>query len=385
MSKKIDFLMPVMSQYMALHNFQIKIYESFVRKGYSCRLINPDDFFTIPITDPPDMTFAINGVPFNGDRKMLCDVIKKPHFSYLIDPPYRFYDIIGSPNIYIGCDDRYGCEFLGEMGFEEAYFLPHGVDQNLAPDPSVEKDIDILMLSTFIDPEALRNEWTELFPKIVCLVMDDAIEITLSDDHTSFMKAFSDSYQDRLGLNKKPERIGHDLILPLMLLERYIKGKERVDLIKSITDAKVVLLNGHADGQPGWEKVLGDDYPNITLHSPVNYEEGVEYMKRSKIVLNSFSKNKEGGHDRVYNGMACGALVMSNENIFLNESFEDEKNILFFQTNCFEGVNEKLNKYLANENLRREIAEAGRKEVMAHHTWDHRIDSLSELWEELLG
>ncbi len=384
MSKKIDFLMPPISNYLALTYMLKKIYEAFIRLGYDCRMVSPEDFFTIPVNDPPDMTFGINGAPFNNQRQMLCDVIEKPHFSYLIDPPYRFHEIIGSPYIYIGCDDRYGCEFVKDMGVERSYFFPHGVDKNLAPDQNVDKDIDILMSATFMDYEVLREEWWKLLPEVICLVMDDAIEITFSDDHTSFMKAFSDAYKDRLGLKENPKKIGHDLALPLMLLERYIKGKERIELVKSITDANVLLFNGHAQGQPGWEKVIGDKHKNIILHEPVSYYDGIEFMKRSKIVLNSFSKNKEGAHDRVFNSLACGALSMTNENIFLKESFEDEKSILFYQPNKLENVNAKLNKYLADEELRQKVAEVGRKEVMAHHTWDHRIDALSDLWEALL-
>lgn len=385
MSKKIDFLMPPVSNYLALTHMTKKIYEAFIRLGYECRMIAPEDFFVTPVDDPPDLTFGINGAPFNDQRQMLCDVIKKPHFSYLIDPPYRFHEIMGSPYIYIGCDDRYGCEFVKDMGVDRAYFFPHGVDKNLAPDPKVEKDIDVLVLATFIDYEILRDEWWKLLPEIVCQVMDDAIEVTYSDDHTSFIQAFSNAYKNRLGLKENPKKIGYDLALPLMLLERYLKGRERVELVKSITDAKVLLLNGHTQGQSGWEKVIGDDQDNITLHEPVSYYDGIELMKRSKIVLNSFSKNKEGAHDRVFNSLACGALCLTNENIFLKESFADEKNILFYQPSKLEEVNAKLNKYLRDDDLRKGVAAAGRKEVMAHHTWDHRLEALSDLWKELLG
>lgn len=362
-----------------------KIYEAFVRLGYDCRLVSSDDFFTTSVNDPPDLVFGINGVPFNKERQMLCDIIKKPYFSYLIAPPYRFHEVIGSPYVYVGCDDRYGCEFMDDMGFERSYFFPHGVDQNLSPDPKIDRDIDVLMPMTFMDYELLRDEWWKLLPEIVCKVMDDAIEITLSDNHTSFMKAFSDAYKVHLGLPENPKKIGFDLALPLMLMERYIKGKERVDFVKSITDAKVTLLNGHQQGHPGWEKVLGDKYKNITLHEPVSFYDMIELMKRSKIVLNCFSKNKEGAHDRVFNAFACGALSMTNENVFLKDFFEDEKNILFYQPYKLEDVNAKLNKFLADEELRQHVAETGRQEVMANHTWDCRILALSDLWEELLA
>lgn len=383
--KKVDFLLPIRSQYMALHDFTKNVYDVFKRCGANCRLITPEEYFLVPVNDPPDMTFGLNGTPFNENRQMLCDIIERPHFAYLIDPPYRFYEILSTPYVYVGSDDRYGCRFLEGVEFFRSCFFPHGVDQNLSFDSSKKRTVDVLMLATFIDHERLREEWKEYLPKIVCQVMDEAIEHTLCDDHTSFIEAFSLSYQERLGLDKEPERVGQDFILPLILLERFVKGKERTDLIKSIRDADVVLLNGHAEGQPGWEKVLGDDYPNITLRESVTYSEGLELMKQAKIVLNSFSKNKEGGHDRIFNGLACGALVLTNENIFMKESFSDEENILFFKHSELELVNDKLVKYLSDESIRQEVVAKGREEVMAHHTWDCRVEALSFVWKELLS
>ena len=368
--------MPIRSQYEALHNFTRKISESFERKGFVCRLISPENFFKIPVENPPDLTFGLNGVPINSDGTLLCDLIEVPHFAYLIDPPYRFFKIFKSPYLEVGCDDRYCCEFLKKFGFDKAYFLPHGVDQTIYGDPREKKKYEVLMLATYIDYESLRNSWREHFPKIVSQIMDDAIEMTFSDDSTSFIQAFALCYMDRLDNDPLASWSHEELTFILSLLEEYIKGKERVDLITSIKDAKILLLNGHPSGKKGWESVLKDDFKNISLIESINYEKGIEIMKESKIVLNSFSKNKEGGHDRIFNGFAAGALVLTNENIFMKENFEDEKNILFYSPRNFSNVNEKLNKYLSNDSLREVIALRGREEVMAHHTWDCRIDEL---------
>lgn len=368
--------MPIRSQYEALHDFTKKICESFERKGFACRLISPENFFKIPVEDPPDLTFGLNGLPNDSSGALLCDLIEVPHFSYLIDPPYRFFKIFDSPYLEVGCDDRYCCEFLKNYGFNKVHFLPHGVDQTIHGDPRSKKKYEVAMLATYIDYELLRNSWREHFPKIVSQILDDAIEMTFSDDSTSFIKAFSLCYIDRLGNDPLVAWSREELTFILSLLEEYIKGKERVDLITSIKDAKVHLLNGHASGKKGWESVLKDNYKNISLVESVNYEKGIEIMKDSKIVLNSFSKNKEGGHDRIFNGFAAGALVFTNENIFMKESFQDEQNILFYAPWDFSNVNEKLNKYLSDDPLREAVALRGREEVMAHHTWDCRINDL---------
>jgi spore maturation protein CgeB len=385
MTKRIDFLMPFESAHGALYCMMEKISEAFIRKGYRSRIIHKKEFFTLPVDDPPDMTFSFNNPPLNENYQFLCDINKTIHFSYLVDPPYRFTKIFSSPFVNVGCDDRYYCEFLKDIDFKNTCFFPHGVDRNLCPDSDIERDIDVLMLASYTDYERMRKDWYEVLPEVISFILDDAIEITLSDNSTSFMKAFVDAYQNRLQLKKKPKKLFQDFSLALVLLERYIKGKERVDLVKSIKDANVHIFGGPTLGKVGWEKVVRDTHPNITIHEPVNYNDGLELMKRSKIVLNAFSKNKEGAHERIFNGMACGALTLTNENIYLRESFTDEKNILFYRPYQLEDVNEIINKYLNEKELRQSVAEAGRKETITRHTWDHRIDALSGVWKHLLG
>ncbi len=381
--KKIDFLMPLRSRYNALHHFTEKIYEAFQRKNFDCRLIEMSDHFGTPVKDPADLTFGLNGVPLDENRNMLCDITGVPHFSYLIDPPYRFLEIISSPNIVFGCDDRYCCRYLESFPFRKTFFFPHGVDSTLEAGPESEKCYDVVMLAAFINHIELRNTWNQYFPKIICQTMDDAIDIAFSDDRTSFIEAFFIAYRDRLGLPQNPPGNDPAFILPLMYLEKYVKGRDRTELLTSLPDAKIHLFNGKSEEGIGWESILQDKHPNIILHDPVSYSEGIEIMKKSKIVLNSFSKNKEGGHDRIFNGLAAGALVLTDENIFMKEFFVDEKNILFYRLNELENVNEKIQKYLSNDDLRIEVTQKGREEVMQRHTWDHRVENLLKDWRSV--
>jgi hypothetical protein len=254
--------------------------------------------------------------------------------------------------------------------------MPHGVDKNLTFDAGQKRDIDILFLASYIDYEKLRQEWQQVLPKIVSQVMDDAIALTFSDDKTSFIEAFNFAYRDRLGLKEEPKNMGQDFVLPLVLLERYVKGKERVDLVKSIKDAQITIFHGHNPNEPGWEKVLDEGCKNVTLLGPLDFEEGLDAMKRAKIMLNSSIKNKQGAHERVFYGFACGALSLTNENPFINQDFEDEENILFFHPQRLDEVNDKLCSYLADEDKRKEAAAQGRTIVMSGHTWDHRVRAL---------
>jgi spore maturation protein CgeB len=99
-------------------------------------------------------------------------------------------------------------------------------------------------------------------------------------------------------------------------------------------------------------------------------------MKRSKIVLNSSIKNKEGAHERIFSGLACGALVATMDNAFMREEFVDDKEILLFRHSRIDELNERVSGFLEDESKRAEAAAAGRKKVMANHTWDNRAQTM---------
>lgn len=380
MSRRIDFLLPLRSSYQVLQHFTEKIYEAFCRKGFTCCLVPPEDHFNIVVNDPPDLTFAINGLPLNKERQLLCDLIKVPHFSWMVDPPYRFYEVLSSPYLLPGCDDRSGCEFLRLQGFPKSYFFPHAVERELFNHPEVSRPYDVILPASYINYRQLRQEWLETFPKRLSEIMDAAIEQTFADDKTSFIHAFLTLYKEEKEAEQLPEYEATDISAILTCLEMYIKGRERSELLKSIKYAKVLVLGDKGNTQSGWETELGDRHPNITLRSSLPFKESLQLMQQSKIVLNPSLKNKEGGHERIFSGMACGALVMTSENIWLKESFTNERDILFYRPWEMESVNDKIDYYLSNEAARNEVVARGQEIVLSKHTWDARVDSLLKVF-----
>jgi spore maturation protein CgeB len=99
-------------------------------------------------------------------------------------------------------------------------------------------------------------------------------------------------------------------------------------------------------------------------------------MKHSQIVLNSCPWISYGGHERIFSGLACGALVITNENPFLHEEFKDGESIAFYQHGRWDKANHRVNEYLENVAKRNQVVKKGREIVMSRHTWDHRAAKL---------
>lgn len=365
---KIDVLMLPYSRYDVLKHLTTKLYEALSRTGISCRLLTHEEWGPLATSDPPDLTISFNGGPKDPDHVMWCDKYRIPHVSCIVDPlAYSFADL-GNQYLIIACDDRYSCEFLKEINFQRTLFFPHAVERDIIPGPDFERIYDVTMLNGLsMDPVARSESWKIKFPLRIRLAMESAITITFSDLETSFMEAFK-TLNRALCKNMTLSQ----LTMILVEIELYIREQARLDLVKSIKDATVHIF-GNSNAL--FKKCLINQ-SNIEFHDEVNYIEALEIMKKSKIVLSSNIKNKNGAHERIFAGLAGGALVITNENKFLRETFVDGESILFYRSNQMDSLNDRINALLANEPLRHQIAERGRQVVLQHHTWDQRAATL---------
>lgn len=373
--KKIDFLMPKLSQYGVLHHFTQKFYEAFKRAGYSCRLLEGDDCILVPFNDPPDLTICFNGAPKDELGNYLCDILKIPHISCLIDPPFRFLDLTKGDFMTLTCDDLFCTNMLHMINFPRAFFMPHAIESDITVDPKQKRIYDVAMLASFIDFHGRLEGWKKNYPVPVCDAMIEACEITLSDEKTSFILALQQALHSHLTVEKTSIKLDPvKMQIVFEEVELYIKGRDRVELIQSVKDAEVHIFGTTVD-KLNWKDYFKNT-PNVVVHPGVNYSEALNIMKQSKIVLNSSIKNKEGAHERIFMGLACGALVVTNENSYIKSQFDTHEGLVLYKRSNFEDVNSQINDYLSDERSRQREVERGRQKVLLHHTWDRRVKDL---------
>lgn len=377
--KRIDIFMPPLSNYGVLHHFTEKMHEALVRQGVNSRLLeakrtDPAPFIQAIFDDRPECTLSFNGLLPDNQGRFFCDMVNVPHVACLVDSPNSFMPLTKSPSTIITCVDRSSVEFFKGTGFDNVLFMPHGVDPSLAPDPSGKREYDVVMLSSCIDYEAIRASWKTKYSVPLCKAIEEAAENALGDLGVPYYRAFVNALDKQVqalsGID--PEEI--DFIDVLDDLEMYIRGKDRVELIRSIKVAKVDIF-GSTDGNAGWKKYVRDKR-NVVIHDPVPFEQALAIMKQSKIVLNSCPWISHGGHERIFAGLACGALVLTNENPYLSQEFKDGESIAFYQHGRWDKANHRVNEYLENGTKRDLVAKKGREIVMSRHTWDQRAKQL---------
>lgn len=131
-----------------------------------------------------------------------------------------------------------------------------------------------------------------------------------------------------------------------------------------------------------WERVdfcdrMFKEFPNFYYGKRI-FEEAAEKFCESRIVLNT--SIKDDINMRVFETLATKSLLLTNELPTLGELFKDGVHLVTYKTTD-EAV-EKARYYIAHEEEARKIAEAGYNEVMAKHTYTHRVKTVLEMMKK---
>ena len=137
---------------------------------------------------------------------------------------------------------------------------------------------------------------------------------------------------------------------------------------------------------PGWEE-LSADSPLRTFirgaHTPS--ETWVKIYSASKIVLSVHVRDPHKqflvhqASPRIFEALACGAFVLTDRQRDVLSLFKDGEHLVAFADRA--DLVRKVVYFLDHADERRRIAEAGRREVLNHHTYEHRVLRLLTLLE----
>jgi len=332
----------------------------------------PESVVKEVVRQKPDLTCSFHPLPKQHDGHYFWDTLQIHHWSILVDPAFYDLELMSSRYSIISCVDRSDCDFLRSYHFQTTFFFPHAVERELIinADDLSKRPYDVILLGTCYDPDNLRAFWMKNFSSEISAALDEAVEMVLSDNKTTFFRALLQS----LALNGiDSKEVPFDQLA--YYVDSYSRGIERLQLIRSIKDAQVHVFGGKCwrEEQPieDWSYYLSKQ-KNVTLHPSVPFSEALEMMKRSKICLNSMPFFKNGTHERVFASLACGALPLTGDNVYMREIFTEDEDLLFYQFTALDQVNDKIQSYLANDAKRKMLIECGQDKVRKYHTWDCR-------------
>lgn len=124
-----------------------------------------------------------------------------------------------------------------------------------------------------------------------------------------------------------------------------------------------------------------DGRADITLYAKVYVEKLAALYGNAKIVLNCAADHLRTLNMRLFEGMGCGALVLTDVVDGQEQLFEDGKHYVVYRDT--EDLIAKLDYYLDHPQDAQRIAAEGRRHLLSRHTYEHRARELCAIIQNL--
>ena len=152
---------------------------------------------------------------------------------------------------------------------------------------------------------------------------------------------------------------------------------ERAELFETLTNFNISIWG------PGWDRI--DTASPLKKHirgGIVTPDTWVKIYNASKIVINymghyglDIDEDKvTQASPRVFETLACGSFQIVDSKKDIVSLFNSGEHLVCFNKIC--EVKGLVKEYLDNHQRRKEISNKGRNEVLAKHTWAHRIEEI---------
>ena len=305
-------------------------------------------------------------------------------FTYLLDHPFRHaHKFAGyEAPLIAGIVDATHKDALADIGRQiPSIFTPHaGPPHEAICLPMAAREIDVLFVGN-ISPilyDTPFKERTADLPAYCISVIDRAVDLALEEQLFPY-EAF------KAALVEKAPQLLRDTPLPelremFIVIETLLASRQRFEALKAL--ARIDGLNIHLVGnieevlEHGESLERGD---GVTFHGHKSFDEVLAMMGRSKIIINANFTIVGGSHERIWQGMAHGCLVLTNDSLYIRSCFEDGTNILLFPEQLADLEN-LLNNYLDQPEKIQDMVNNASVLYRKNHTWEARTRDLSSLF-----
>ena len=326
------------------------------------------------------------------DGHWFWDDLEITCYNIVVDHPFYYHRFLEmAPKRYVHISiDRYHDAYMKE-------YFPHIVRIPFLPLAGTQIDISQDY------PQADYTEYGYMSLK------DRPIDIVFTGNYSPLYKL--DKYITRLGeeyevfyrgiiqeLLNHPDRTLEDVVKKHILREIPTATKEEIretlgnqvflDLyVRSYVRGKVVQVLVDAGFQvavfgDGWEELTCKHPENIIGGKGVSSEVCLQMIAQAKVSLNVMPWFKDGAHDRVFNTLLNGALLVTDDSIYLRSILKDGENCIMFSLDTIEEMPKKLEMLLNDEKRLQQVIKSGYNTAIGKHTWKERAEFLSEILEK---
>lgn len=325
----------------------------------------------------PDFVLTVNhlGVDREGVLMSILDQMNVPLASWFVDNPHLILDLYSNVNTgrsVLFTWDADTVESLKADGYESVFHLPLGADPHRFTPEGKEVPQDLRANISFVgNSMKTKTEMRFAAARPTFAMMESGFEMA-----EGFMEA--------------PERTVREYLQrewPKIITEMSRQPRERALAFETYLTwlatclyrrdclLRIMPFGPLIVGDDGWNDILGR-VEGWRYHAELNYYDDLpDFYLASDINFNCTSKQMKGAcNQRVFDVPCCGAFLLTDHRDQIETLFEPGREMAVY--NSMDEIPGMVERFLAEPDERKRIAEAGRRRVLAEHTYDHRMVSL---------
>jgi len=348
----------------------------------------------------PDLLITINhlGHDKNGRLNDLLEALELPSLVWYVDSPrYIFQNSLENVSEQTGIflwDDSY-TDYMKSLGFSKIRRLPLATESAIfergeIPAGSCEKAPLVFVGDSMANavekaiaslPENLRPDLSDLSAGIFSKLAQQFLELVIDKPNAKqpaweVLKPIRESVKSNLTdsswsqvLSNGTKYDNADWLLVESALVLFATKALRSQILQGVSQLPAAQpLTVYGD--EGWKAVLNGTtklFPSVDY-----YRQLADVYRQAGAVFNITGiQMPRGLNQRCFDVPAAGGLLLTDNQADASEYFIPGEEIETFST--IEEMNEKWKYYKNNLNARNKIIANGRKRVLSHHTYRHRL------------
>ncbi|MFU2209864.1 CgeB family protein [Solidesulfovibrio sp. C21] len=337
----------------------------------------------------PDFLLTVNhlGVDREGVLLSLLAGMRLPLASWFVDSPeltLPLYAPAATADTVLFTWDTDSIEPLVAAGFPHVHYLPLAADETrFAPRPPEPAEHPWRARVSFVGNSmrvktALRLAAAK--PPQTLLDAFGELAAGFGASHHRLVRAYmAEVRPDLLPVYAALGTVERGLAFETAVIWESTR-RYRADCVARTMAHKPLLV-----GDPGWRDTFGGEGTDWRYQPELAYYNQLPlFYPLSEVNFNATSLQMKGAvNQRVFDVPACGAFVLTDERAQMERLFEPGREVAIYRD--VEEIPELLARYLADPAARASIAAAGRRRVLAEHTYPRRMTELFAVMRQTFG
>ena len=359
----------------------------FTQKGYETLVIHTDhmekclkQLGKFMEDAPVDAVIMFNNLGFNmelAEGKNIWDELQIPCINILMDHPFHFDKALrhAPQNATLLCMDQKHVDYVKRFypNIRHIGFLPHaGIESYGEHRPWQERGIEVLYaggLSKYV-AQGLIPDLSSITDFDALALSHYALQELAEHPHRTTEEVIEEYLQNE-GLGYDDEKL-NQTICKMRFLDSFAVSFYREQSVRILVENGIPVTVYGA----GWEQCEWANHPNLKLAGKIPAPDILTRMKDVKIVLHTMTWFKDGAHDRIFNGMLAGAVVVTDESDYLQNRFTSGQELEMFALPEIARLPQMVKALLEQPERAQRVADCGYHSAKEHDTWINRIDEI---------